>query len=81
MRKTVTIFRYPVPGANYDMLEARYRGVTLNWYGDGRQESAQEKYIGNESIDRIKQQAKRLGFTHAKFFGWYGKLAPKDGAL
>jgi hypothetical protein len=81
MKKTVTIFRYPVSGANYDIIEARYRGVTLNWYKDGRQESAQEKYAGDESIERIKQQAKRLGFTHAKFFGWYGKLAPKDGTL
>ena len=42
MKKTVTIFRYPVSGANYDIIEARYRGVTLNWYKNGRQESAQK---------------------------------------
>jgi hypothetical protein len=81
MRKTVTIFRYPVSGANYDIIEARYRGVTLNWYKDGRQEFAQKKYDGDKSIERIKQQAKRLGFTHAKFFGWYGKISPKGGKL
>ena len=81
MKKTVTISRYSLFGANCDMIEARYRGVTLNWYKNGRQESAQEKYAGDESIERMKQQAKRLGFTHAKFFGWSGKLAPNDGKL
>jgi len=81
MKKTVTIFRYPLFGANCDMIEARYRGVTLNWYKDGRQKCAQEKYDGDDSIERMKQQARRLGFTHARFFGWPGKLAPKDGKL
>ena len=80
MKKTITIFRYPVSGANCDMIEARYRGVTLNWYGDGHQESAQEKYVGDESIDAMKQHARRQGFTHVRFVGWTTDK-PKGGKL
>jgi len=78
--KTVTIFKYPVYGADYEIIQALYRGIPLSYWADGHSTLAHAKFYGQESIDAMKQFARRLGFTHCQFIGWTSQK-PKGGKL
>ena len=79
-RKTATIERYRAFGTPYENICVTYRGYTLNWWKDRCHVFAHTKYYGQESIDAMKEHAKRHGFTHVRFVGWTSNK-PKGGKL
>ena len=79
-RRTATIERYHLFGTPYDNIRVTYRGYTLCWRKDIYHVFAHARYYGHESIDAMKQHARRQGFTHVRFVGWTTDK-PKDGKL
>lgn len=81
-KKTVTIEIYPISGTMNKMIHAVYRGRVLSHTEHKPHFSfvyASCRYDGSESIESMKTQARRHGFTHYRLIGpegpkWGGKL-------
>jgi len=80
--KTATIERYHVFGTMRHNIRVTYRGNVLTWVTSDpwTRHYADASFYGQESIDAMRQHAKRAGFSHVRFVGdWDKWTKPKGG--
>lgn len=81
-RKTATIERYRCRGTPRYHLRLTYRGLTLNYWQSGYSLWHDCVHYGDDSIEALKDAARKRGFTHVRFTGdWTCARKPKGGAL